>query len=227
MNLPDVRRKLDRLNKQIIGRLSDRSRFMLSAAIYQEHAIKIEGSHTTFLDHALRGLEQYHATLGRYTYPDQGPLHGGMALQSPVTRVVTIPTLPVVGYPIEQRVISHYTALLPSLCPSGDDPQNYGETAFVDADCIVLMHERINMGRYVAHIKALSAPDILESVPNPAALRENLMDRQREQEVIGTVMHAAERHDLDPSVVGRLFRWLMDETLNVEVRFLEELRDAS
>ena len=52
------------------------------------------------------------------------------------------------------------------------------------------------------------------------------MDRQREQEVISAAMIMAERHDIDPAVVARLFRWLMDETMNVEVRFLEQLRDS-
>ena len=227
MNLPDVRRKLDRLNKQIIGRLADRSRFLLSAAIYHPNAIPIDGPHTTFLDHALRGLERYHATLGRYSYPDQNPLHNDMVLPSPVRRVVLMESLPAVDYPIQQKVIEHYVALLPDVCPSGDDPQNYGETAYVDADCIVLMHERINMGRYVAHIKAEQTPGILDDVPDPARLRENLMDRQREQEVITAAQAVAERQDLDPNIIARAFRWMIDETLNVEVRFLEQLRQPS
>ncbi len=224
MNLPDLRRKLDRLNKQILSRLADRSRLAHSPLVYQNGGIPVAGdAASSFFEHALRGLESYHATLGRYRYPDQNPMHSDLQTDAPVQRIVSIELLPDVHFPLQDQLIGYYISVLPELTPSGDDPQSYGETAFIDSDCLMLIHERINLGRYVAQVKARQSPEILKLRGTPDRLRAALIDATREAAVIANVRLGAERLELDAELIGRLFRWIIERTLDVEVYYLQHL----
>jgi chorismate mutase len=225
MELTSIRTKIDRLNEQIVGRLKERSYFPLNKVVYQPDAIAIQGTQgVSFLDFALAGLETYHASLGRYGYPDQAPLHRDANTATPVQRVYSLPLLPAVGLPQYDRLLRFYIDLVPHLAAPGDDPQSYGETAYCDADIVVRLHERVNIGRLVAHVKAASDPVILTLVDQPDDLRAKLGDRRREESVIAAATRTAVKYDLDPDLIARVFRWLIDETLAVEVRFLQQLR---
>src|SRR5208283_1970635 len=90
LQLSDLRIKLDQMTERIVSRLKDRSRFKLNKSIYLADAIAIAGRNgISFLEFALEGLEQYHATLGRYNYPDQHPLVSSHLPPTPVTREKT------------------------------------------------------------------------------------------------------------------------------------------
>lgn len=223
--LPDVRRKLDRLNDQIIGRLQDRSRFLLNTAIYRPDGIHIEGKEgVRFLDHALAGLETYHATLGRFRFPDQYPLHPEAVTEAPVKWSFDMPAIPAVNLSIQDHVIDFYVKLLPAICESGDDTTTYGEAAYVDADIVVLIHERINMGRYVAYFKFMQDPTVLNLLAQPEQLRAALTVKKREDEVISAAMRSAEQRGLDIHIIAKMFRWMIDETLDLEVEYLRLLK---
>jgi chorismate mutase len=223
MNLLKLRSKLDRLNRQIVGRLADRSRLAHNAVIYRPGGIDVSGQ-GSFLDYSLRGLEQYHASLGRYSYPDQAPLHGDVPPQSPVAREVRVERLPTVTFPVALQVQDYYLGLLPFISREGDDPQSYGEAVYIDADIILLMHERINVGRYVAEVKMRTAPEIAAFEQTRLQIRADLTDPAREQQVIDTVRQLAGRLELDPDVIARLFRWMIDRTTDLEVLYIEQLR---
>lgn len=226
--LPDVRRKLDRLNDQIIGRLQDRSRFLLNTAIYHPDGIPIEGKYgVRFLDHALAGLETYHSTLGRFRFPDQYPIHPEAVTEAPVQWSFDMPSIPNVNLSIQGRVIDFYVQLLPAICESGDDATTYGEAAYLDADIVVLIHERINMGRYVAYFKFMQEPEVLELLPYPDQLRAALTVKRREEEVIAAAVRSAEQHGLDAHIIAKTFRWMIDETLDLEVEYLRLLNDGA
>jgi len=223
--LPDVRRKLDRLNDQIIGRLQDRSRFLLNTAIYRPDGIHIEGKEgVRFLDHALAGLETYHTTLGRFRFPDQYPLHPEAVTEAPVKWSFDMPAIPAVDLSIQDHVIDFYVKLLPAICESGDDTTTYGEAAYVDADIVVLIHERINMGRYVAYFKFMQDPTVLNLLAQPEQLRAALTVKKREDEVIAAAMRSAEQRGLDIHIIAKMFRWMIDETLDLEVEYLRLLK---
>ena len=49
--------------------------------------------------------------------------------------------------------------MLRDLYREDDDPTTYGEIIYSDADLILLLHERINMGRFIA--KSKFQPDLL------------------------------------------------------------------
>jgi chorismate mutase len=122
---------------------------------------------------------------------------------------------------IKDDLLAFYLSVLPRLCPPGDDPDNYGETVYLDADLLQLLHERINVGRYVAEAKVRSDPSVAASRNDAALLSSKLRDSRREEALIAAVRATAERYELDPEVVEQIFRWIIEETLRVEVAYLQ------
>jgi len=222
IDLGELRVRLDQMTERIVSRLKDRSRFMLNEAVYIPGAVEIAGrSGISFLEFSLEGLEAYHASLGRFHYPDQHPVSGASLPASPVTRVSSRPGLQERTISIRENLLAFYRSVLPALCPPGDDPNNYGETVYVDADLLQLLHERINVGRYVAEAKLHSDPRVAASRHDADQLAATLRDERREAALIQVVRATAQRYDLDPDIVERIFRWIIDETLRVEVVYLQ------
>jgi chorismate mutase len=227
VNLSDIRAKLDRLDEQIVGRFKDRSRFMVNEAVYRRGAIPIAGHpDASLLDWALTGLERYHATLGRFAVPDQRPLQLTEVPESPVQRKIDLPRLPataaIAALP-RVELVEFYISLLPRFCAPGDDPNNYGETAYADADLLVRINERVYLGGYVAKFKLEREPGVLELVDRPGELRTTLRDIRRENAVIAGACETASRYKIDPNVVADVFRWMIERTLELEVRFLQQV----
>ena len=222
IDLGELRVRLDQMTERIASRLKDRSRFPLNEAVYRVGAIPIAGrSGISFLQFSLEGLEAYHASLGRYAYPDQYPVLGRDLPPSPVARVVTQPGVSRRTISIGDDLIAFYLEMLPRLCKAGDDPNTYGETVYVDADLLQLINERINVGRYVAEAKVASDPSLSAIRHDASLLEERLKDARREVALLAAVGGIAERYELDPPVVQAVFRWIVDETLRVEVAYLQ------
>ncbi len=228
MDLSDIRRRIDRLSDQIVGRLKDRSYFPLNPPVYIVGGIEIAGARDqTFLTHSLAGLERYHAALGRYSYPDQHPLLDDVLPDAPVRREVATLAIPQSHLRLWDALLPYYQTLLPQICPPGDDVQSYGETVYVDADLLVRLHERIIIGRYVAHSKAERQPEILALLHRPADLRDALIDVAREAAVLAKAADLARKYELSPAAVQGLFRWVMDQTLTLEVRYLQQVNGVA
>jgi chorismate mutase len=226
LNLQDLRTKINQMTERIVSRLKDRSRYVFNDTVYRRDAISIEGrTGVSFFEFALEQFEQYHASLGRYQFPDQHRLTR-ISLQSPVQR--WFPPSPVKPVEIELKdaVIAFYTRLLRDLCRAGDDPTTYGETVYCDADLIVLLHERINLGRLVAESKVQADPSFRTVVENREVLRARLRQPQREQEVLDHARTIALTYDLNPDVVERCFRWLIRKTLDVEIDYLQLAKEG-
>ena len=224
IDLGELRVRLDQMTERIVSRLKDRSRFPLNEACYRVEAIPIVGrGGISFLQFSMEGLEAYHASLGRFDYPDQYPVLDLDLPPSPVTRVVTQPGVSRRAISIGDGLISFYLATLPHLCAAGDDPNTYGETVYADADLLQLINERINVGRYVAEAKIASDPSLLDVRHDAERVAERLKDERREAALLTAVEGIAARYELDPSVARTIFRWIVDETLRVEVAYLQGL----
>lgn len=210
------------MTEMIVSRLKDRSRYFLNKSVYVQDKISIENKKgISFLEFALEGLENYHASLGRYNFPDQYRLTN----VSPFTTVVReYPVSPLmqVDIKLKDEIIIFYKKMLEALCKKGDDKTTYGETVYCDADLIVLMHERINVGRSIAEAKLLATPSIVKVVNIKDELRQQLKEPIREQAVINYAREIAVRYDLNPDVVESCFRWLIDKTLEVEIDYLRK-----
>lgn len=224
MNLQYLRAKLDRLNEQIVSRIKDRSRFVINEAVYRPGAIPIRNqTNKSLMEWALEGMERYHTTLGRYELPDQLPLRNEVVTASPVQRRVDMPLLPVITPPPRDELFRFYTALLPEFCKPGDDPQNYGETAYADADVLVRINERIYLGAFVARSKVERVPDIIKLANDPTAIREKFRDRDREAIVLERAQQAAWRYMINPDVMDKVFRWMIEQTIDLEVRYVQKM----
>ncbi|BCX03144.1 MAG: hypothetical protein KatS3mg053_1082 [Candidatus Roseilinea sp.] len=224
MDLAELRAKLDRLNEQIVGRFKDRSWFVLNEAVYTPGAIPIEGRPgISLMEWSLEGLERYHASLGRFDVPDQHPLMPEVIEPSPVRRRLDLPRLPAIAPPPREQLIRFYVSILPRLCRPGDDPHYYGETAYADADLLARINERIYLGAFIAHSKLERDPAVLQLVGRPDALRAALRDLQREARVVARARDAAQRYALSADLMAEVFRWMIEQTLDLEVCFLQQV----
>jgi chorismate mutase len=224
LQLGEIRVRLDQMTDRIVSRLKDRSRFPLNPAVYHVDGVPIRGrSGISFLQFALEGLEAYHASLGRYDFPDEAPLFAPPTPSATATRTITRP--PVARLRINRRdhLLAFYAEILGRLCPPGDDTNTYGETVYVDSDLLELINERINVGRYVAQVKADREPAVLELVDQPSRLEAALRDPAREETLVRTARGIAARYEVDPDLVEDVFRWIIAETMLVEMAYLQQV----
>ncbi len=221
--LSDLRVKLDQMTGRITSKLKDRSRLPLNRTVYAPDGVPIKGYEgVSFLEYALNGLEVYHASLGRYKYPDQFPLliDGDTAT---VERLVPKSNISTVRINFKDDMIKFYTQFLYDVCPDKrDDPSTFGETVYCDADLIELTHERINLGRYVAESKLNSDPSIRDVVADKKLLIARLRDPAREEMVLARTREVATRYELPPEVAAKFMGWVIDETVEVEVGYLQK-----
>lgn len=220
--LRDLRIKLNQIAEIIIIKLKDRSRFPQNLAVYRPGGVKLkESKKISFLEFALEGLENYHARLGRFEYPDQTPMVLTQATSKAV-RKVPEPVISKVAINIKKNLLSFYPKLIKKLCRKGEDKTTFGETVYCDADLLELLNERINLGRFVAESKLRRDPNIYEVIDDRDALVKCLRNFKREKEVIAQAMKAAARYDLNQKLVGEFFKWIIDETTKVEVAYLQK-----
>src|SRR5439155_21315448 len=180
LQLGELRVRLDQMTDRIVSRLKDRSRFPHNEAVYRLDGVPIRGRDgISFLQFALEGLETYHASLGRYDHPDETPLFTPAIPSASASRTVTRPHVPRLRINRRDDLLAFYATVLKWLCPPGDDADTYGETVYVDSDLLVLINERINVGRYVAQVKADRDPSILSVVDDPMQLEATLHDPAR------------------------------------------------
>jgi chorismate mutase len=229
LELKNLREKLDVTNQRIITKLKDRSRFPLNEAIYVPDSVQIKGrSGISLLEFAMEGIEVYHSSLGRYDYHDQYPVFSRKLPGSLVERVTPPTPIQEVQISISTDLLAFYKETLPRLCKSTEDPTTYGETAYVDADMLQLIHERINsIGRYVAQVKLDGNRDLYKSHPDADTIRNMLKDARREGEVIEKARKFAITQELDPDLTGDVVRWVIDKTLEVEVKYIQMLEEKA
>lgn len=227
MDLQQIRSQLSKMTERILMRLHDRAGFPLNRPVYEPGAIRIDGAEgVSLLEYSLRGMEAYHASLGRFDWPDQYPLTGVQPPRSAIARPVTPAERADVPMDIGPELLRYYVeTLLPQLCSAGDDPGTYGETAYIDADLLELLHERINIGRKVALAKAGTDPSLWDLTADPERLAAALRDEKREEAVLADVEERARAYGLDATLARSLFRWIMQVTLDLEVSYLRALQE--
>lgn len=224
LELSEIRIRLDQMTERIVSRLKDRSRFPRNHVVYEPGGVPIAGrSGISFLQYAIEGLEAYHASLGRWAYPDQFALLGAAPTDSPVARTVHPDDAPRVEIAIGPALLAFYPKLLDELCRPGEDPGTFGETVYVDADLLQLLHERINIGRHVALAKLHREPELRGLVGDPGRLAAALKDEGREAALLATVERTAARYEVDPLPARHLFEWVIAQTLALEVAFLQRM----
>lgn len=228
-DLSVVRLRLTKMTDRILMRLHDRAGFPLNRPVYEPDAIAIPGrTGISLLDFSLEGLEAYHASLGRYEFPDQFALSPAGKPRANASRSLPPPTADHrVEIALRESLTDFYTGkVLPRLCTDASDSDTYGETAYVDADLLELLNERINVGRDIALAKIQREPDLLDVLDDEQRLKDRLVDPVREEAVIADAAAAAERYGLEGDLARFIFRWIIDRTLALEVQYLQHLKKA-
>ena len=222
LELSEVRIKLDQMSERIVSKLKDRSRYKHNKSVYLPDGIPIEGrSGISFLEFALEDLQNHFAKLGRYKYSDQHPLVSNTTLTTPVTRVAPQSPITKVGIDIKKNVIEFYVNSIREFCEPGEDPSTYGETVYCDSDLIHFLNERINLGRFAAEAKIKSDPSIRE-ITNSEQLVKRIRRLEIEEKVVNDAIVIASRYGLDKPIVEKYFKWIIKETIEVEVAYLKQ-----
>ncbi len=227
MKLNELRIKLDQLTETLISRIKDRSRFPLNHKVYEKGVIvKDQDEELSFFEYALRGLEQYHHHLGRYKYEDQYPLFSDiLSDQVNVDRLVPEKKIPQPQINIGHNILNYYPEFLRNLCEDKDDPYTYGETVYCDADLILLLNERINVGRFVAQTKLKANPELLHITDNEE-IRGIICDLEREKAVVEKAKAIAIRYELPENLIGEFFRWIIEQTIGLEITYIKKIQDS-
>ena len=222
LELGELRIKLDQMTERISSRFKDRSRFPLNEAVYKPGSVKIEERpNISLYEFAIEGLEKYHASLGRFVDEDQHPVLGLNLPMSSVERTVRQTYLPQINVNISNNLISFYKDLIAKYCTPGDDPQSYGETAYIDADLVELINERVNIGRFVAEVKGKNDPTIYNLTTDDEILSK-LKDKVREEALIEKVRRSAQTYQFNPDMAEDAFRWMIDRTIDVEIAYIRQ-----
>lgn len=224
IELGELRQKLDLMTERILNLFKDRLRLPLNEVIYEPDGVPIEGRPgISLFQFALEGLEAYYASLGRYNYPDQFPVLDSVLHESRVSRVVNQQPLAHARIDVGNDLCVFYVGLVSKYCRQGSDPNTYGSTAYLDARLVELIHERVNIGRYVAEAKTSKDLTIYQAVNDPNLLLVKLKDRTREEELVAKARMLAEVNNLDPQMAEEVFRWMIDTTLFIEISYLQQV----
>lgn len=221
-----IREKLDFMSGKIVYRFKERTDFKVNEPVYQADAIRpIDGRVMSLLEFSLEGIESYHASLGRYRYPDQFSLIKSREdlLGSKVEREVEADSLPDIKIDLKDRIIPQYIIFVKNVCEPGNDPSTYGATVYRDADLIQHINERINLGRYVAAAKLKADQSLGSIIDDRLKLKERLTDMTREKEVVENFKELATKYGLDKDFGEDFAMWLIQTTIGVEVDYIKGL----
>lgn len=219
--LDKERGNIDRMTNRIMPRLRDRTLFKQNLEVYQPGAIEVNGrSELSLLEYSIEGLETYHAYLGRYDYPDQFPVLGHNLPKAGVKRKVE-PLSPRLEINVTPKLIEFYKGLVNKYCEPGEDSSTYGETAYVDADIIQMMHERVHIGRKVADAKSDQDPTLLEMSADREYIVSKLQRKDREEQILKDVrLRAGDLYHIEPDMAEEALRWMIGTTLELEVDYI-------
>ena len=240
LRIENIRGALIRQEETIIFALVERAQFKQNGAVYQAGGIAIPGFDGSFVDYLLRGTEALHATVRRYTSPDEHPFFMGLPP----------PLLPPLGStaPIKRNDINingaikrlYETEIIPAICAAGDD-QQYGSSAVCDVACLQALSKRIHHGKFVAESKYLEDPEtyktmcigkdregILKKITNRQVEEKLLRRVERKAATYGQEIDEAHRgeseqraYKIPPALVTDIYRrWIIPMTKEVEVEYL-------
>jgi len=234
LKLESIRSVLVRMEETIIFALLERAQFKANAVIYRAGGLAVPGFAGSFLDYLLHGTEALHATVRRYTSPDEYPFFTG--LPAPILPAIDL------GSPIRKTGINinakikrvYEDEIVPFICEPGDD-QQYGSSAVADVASLQAVSKRVHYGMFVAESKFLSDENAfvpLIKAGDRDGLRARISDEAVEERLFARVAKKAATycqeiegppgvHKMRPDAVSDIYRrWIVPFTKDVEVDYL-------
>ena len=239
LKLENIRNVLIRQEETIIFALVERAQFKQNEIIYKKGGIPIPNFDGGFVDYLLHGTEALHATVRRYTSPDEHPFF----------EKLPEPILPVDAYdfPIKKTDVNindqikeiYINKIIPAMCVEGDDGQ-YGSSAICDVAALQALSKRIHYGKFVAESKFLSDKETYLSLikaKDKAGIMEKITNKTVEEKLIKRVALKAaaygkeidvtvpadevQKQKICPNLVADIYeKWLIPLTKEVEVEYL-------
>jgi len=239
LKLENIRNVLIRQEETIIFALVERAQFKQNKIIYTPDGIPIPDFDGSFVDYLLHGTEVLHATVRRYTSPEEHSFFKGLP----------DPILPAEAYdyPIKKTDVNinsrikdiYLNKIIPAMCAEGDDGQ-YGSSALCDVAALQAVSKRIHYGKFVAESKFLTDKEAFVSLINAKdkkAIRDKITNKNVEKKLIKRVglkaatygkeidITASEQENqklkISPQLVADIYeQWLIPLTKDVEVEYL-------
>jgi len=169
LNIDDIRRVLIRLEETIIFSLIERVQFAFNAEIYRPGRFgDTIGENESLVGYVLHETEKVHATMRRYTAPEEEPFTGGLPapILPPRGAMEQAPLQPN-AINVTGRIRHTYEHdIVPALCSDGDDG-HYGSSSVADVACLQAIAQRVHYAKFVAESKYGRDP-----APFNAAIRD-------------------------------------------------------
>jgi len=222
-----IRPGLDLLGNEIVIALKKRSRFKQNPEIYRPGLV-LGCPDRSLLEYELARMEQVHAGLGRYTYASQEAFTDVSEVELIIKRPP--PESPVQAIPsgVGERIIEYYLQWVRKHLEPGSDSDTYGETVTADVAALQGIFERITLGKYVAECKFRQDPDrYRETQGDSKAIRSLIVNPEREKSVIDVVVRLAEHYDFDVKQAREILQWVIETTIEVEIRYIQHCLSPS
>ena len=208
LSLDTVRAELIRQEETIIFALIERSQFAFNAPVYASGDASIapsseKGKKSSFLDFFLTRTEALHASLGRFTSPDENPFLVDRQSPSLVKGQCYPANLRPNNININAKVKSIFeTQILPRICQNKDDDGQYGSSASCDIALLQALSKRIHFGKFVAEAKfrlnKQRYTDMIRNNDSEGLMRE-LTKPDVEKRVVERVVLKASTYGRDPT----------------------------
>ncbi len=236
LNLDSLREQLIRQEETIIFAMIERAQFKQNQAVYQNGSIQITDHSGSFLDYLLQKTEAIHATVRRYTSPDEHPFFEN--LPDPVLPSIEYPQLIKPNNININHLISdiYINEIIPIICSEGDDG-NYGSSATGDVSCLQAISKRIHYGKFIAECKFQEKPDLYQRLiqeRNDDGIMDALTNKNVELNLLNRVKiktatygrdtgmnNESMSYKIKPETIATIYEtWLIPLTKEVEIRYL-------
>jgi len=224
IDLVELRMRGDYLTEQIIWGLKTRSRFPLNMSTFSE----IFYDKKTWFLYRLKKVQDLDSQFGRFLYRQQKPfLFKISELEKPLIKPLLI-NEGFIGLELnhEKEIIDLYKKMLYEVCMDDDNRYTYGETTKIDVENVLNLNERlVSFGQQVAWTKVHSNPE-LKKETDSSKIRELIVSKDREVEVIKNAVSLAQKHNLtNIESIKDFVKILIDFTTRVEVETILKLQE--
>lgn len=208
--------RADYLTEQIMSGLKLRSKFPLNMQTFSE----IFHDNKTWFMYRLKKEQDLDSEFGRFVYNQQNPF---LFKQSELSKSLVKDAPSTEGFGgIElnhsKEIIDLYKKMLYEICADDDNRATYGETTKLDVELILNLNERlVSFGQQVAWTK-IHTISALSKETDSDKLRELIVSRDREEEVVKHSVTLAQKHGLtNIESIKDFTRVLINFTTRIEI----------
>jgi chorismate mutase len=222
MNLENIRRKLERLEDNIILNLFERTEFKTNDIAYIPGGLKIRGSGLSYFDFLFYGLEWQYSRGGRYNNLEEKPFFTNLP-PSQVKRKKRVTPVIKKDINFNPKIRKMYFDALQKICEKGDDDE-YGSGIEHDIRCLQDISKRVHLGVFVAESKFKSNPKEYSALirnRDREGIIKKLRDEQVEEKIINRVRQKGERYNMNSKFITEFYKdKIIPMTIKVEVEYL-------